>query len=181
MAAKKRKKPAKAKQSKKPAARKVAAIPRGYHTLTPYLTCRGAANAIDFYKRALGAKEKMRMASPDGSIMHAELSIGDSVVMIGDENPQRGATSPETVGGTVGGIFIYTANVDQAYAKAIAAGAKPEMPPSDMFWGDRYCQFADPFGHKWSMATHIEDVSPKEMAKRGEGFMAQQAASGPKL
>jgi PhnB protein len=167
------------KKTKKPAAKKkVAPIPRGYHTLTPYLVCRGAANAIDFYKKAFSAKERTRMLGPGGSVMHAELLIGESIMMLGDEMLETGATSPHTVGGTATGLFIYTANVDQAYAKAIAAGAKPEMPPMDMFWGDRYCKFVDPFGHKWSMATHLEDLTPKQMQKRGEAFMAQQAAAG---
>jgi PhnB protein len=170
------------KKTKKPAAKakKAAPIPRGYHTLTPHLVCRGAANAIDFYKKAFGAKERSRMLGPGGSIMHAELLIGESIMMLGDEMPDMGARSPHTIGGTATSLFIYTANVDKAYAKAIAAGAKPEMPPMDMFWGDRYCTFADPFGHKWAMATHLEDLTPKQMEKRGAEFMAQQAAGAPK-
>jgi len=174
-----KKKSAKRAKSAKPAAKKkVAPIPAGYYTLTPYLVCRGAAKAIEFYKKAFDAKEKVRMPAPDGSIAHAELKIGNSVVMLGDENPAMGQTAPETVGGTATGLFIYTANVDKAYAKAIAAGAKAEQPPTDMFWGDRYAKLSDPFGHKWSMATHIEDMSPKEMAKRGAEAMAQMAAAG---
>ncbi len=98
--------------------------------------------------------------------------------MLGDEMPAMGATAPETIGGTASGLFIYTANVDKAFAKAVAAGAKAEQPPTDMFWGDRYAKLADPFGHKWSMATHTEDVSPKEMAKRGQEAMAQMANAG---
>jgi PhnB protein len=155
----------------------VAPVPPGYHAVTPYIVCRGAAKAIEFYKKAFGAKEKYRMAGPNGAIMHAEILIGNSVVMLGDEMPAMGATAPETIGGTASGLFMYLPDVDKAYAKAIAAGAKAEMPPTDMFWGDRYCKFSDPFGHKWSMATHIEDVSPKEMAKRGQAAMAQPASA----
>jgi PhnB protein len=106
--------------------------------------------------------------------MHAEIRIGNSIVMLGDEAPERGATAPETIGGTASGLFIYTPNVDKAYARAIAAGATPEMPPADMFWGDRYCKLGDPFGHKWSIATHLEDLSPREMMRRSVEAMAQQ-------
>jgi len=176
----------KKKAAKKPAARKAAPkakaaapkkavpVPAGYHTVTPYLVCRGAANAIEFYKKAFGAKQKMIMSGPDGKVMHAEIRIGDSSVMLGDEMPQMGATAPQTIGGTAGSLFIYVKDVDKAFAQAIAAGATTEMPPTNMFWGDRYCKLADPFGHKWSMATHIEDVSPKEMARRGAAEMAKQ-------
>jgi PhnB protein len=168
-----RKAPAK-KSAKKAAKKKVAPIPPGYHTVTPYIVCRGAARAIEFYKKAFGAKERLRMDAPNGAIAHAELQIGDSVLMLGDEQPQMGATAPETVGGTASGLFIYHKDVDKAFAQAIAAGAKSEMEPVDMFWGDRYCKLQDPFGHKWSIATHIEDLSPKEMARRGQEAMAQQ-------
>ena len=156
--------------------KKVAPIPAGYHTLTPYLVCRGASEAIAFYVKAFGAKEKLRMADPDGKVMHAEIRIGDSIVMLGDEMPQMGATAPPTIGGTATGLFVYVNNVDQAFAKAIAAGATAEMLPADMFWGDRYAKLADPFGHKWSMATRIEVLSPKEMARRGKEEMAKRAA-----
>src|SRR5579863_3560790 len=183
MAPKKSKKAAKAvksaKRTKKPAAKKtVAKIPAGYHTLTPHLIYRGAAQAIDFYKKAFGAKERSRMHGPGGTIVHAEIAIGGSRMMLGDEMPGMAAKAPESLGGTASGLFIYTPNVDRDYAKAIAAGARPEMPPMDMFWGDRYCTFFDPFGHRWAMATHIEDMSPKEMQKRGEAFFAAQAAQG---
>lgn len=167
------------KSIKKAAKKRVAPIPAGYYTLTPYLVCRGAAKAIDFYKKAFDAKEKLRMPMPDGSIAHAELKIGNSIVMMGDEMPAMGATAPETIGGTATGIFIYTKDVDKAFAKAIAAGAKADQPPTDMFWGDRYAKLTDPFGHKWSMATHIEDLSPKEMAKRGQAAMAQPPSGAP--
>jgi PhnB protein len=166
---------------KKPAAKKkVAPIPAGYHSVTPYLVLRGAVKAIDFYKQAFGAKEKLRMTGPDGKIAHAEISIGNSIVMMGDEMPQMGATAPQTIGGTASGLFIYTKDVDALYAKAMSAGCSSEQPPTDMFWGDRYAKLVDPFGHKWSMATHVEDLSPKEMAKRGAAAMAQPpGSSGP--
>ena len=155
--------------------KKVAAIPAGYHTLTPFLTCRGAARAIDFYKKAFGAKENVRMANPDGSVMHAELKIGNSIFMLGDPMMPN-AESPSNATG----LFIYSENTDKAFAKAIAAGATAEMPPADMFWGDRYAKLVDPFGHRWSIATHIEDVSPKEMVRRGQEFMAQMASQQQK-
>lgn len=177
-AAKKTAKKAAPKAARKPAAKKkVAPIPPGYHTVTPYIVCRGAAKAIEFYKKAFGAKEKVRMPGPDGNVMHAEIAIGNSMVMLGDEAPQMGAVAPSTGGGSAYGLMIYTENVDKAYAKAIAAGATSEMPPTDMFWGDRYCKVADPFGHKWSIATHTEDLSPKEMTRRMGEAMAQPAAA----
>jgi uncharacterized glyoxalase superfamily protein PhnB len=167
---------AQARAKKKAAPKKVSPIPAGYHTVTPYLVCRGAAQAIDFYKKAFGAKERMRMDGGDGRIAHAEILIGDSMVMLGDEYPDRGAVSPQTIGGSAVHVFLYLPNVDKAFARATAAGATAEMPPMDMFWGDRYAKLADPFGHKWSMATHVEDVSPKEMARRGAEAMQQQGA-----
>jgi PhnB protein len=171
------KKTSKAK-ARKPAKKKVAAIPAGYHTVTPYLVCRGAADAIAFYKKAFGAKERVRMAGPDGRVMHAELLIGNSMLMLGDEAPEQGATSPQQIGGTAVHVFLYVPNIDKAFAQAAAAGATVEMPPTDMFWGDRYGKLADPFGHKWAMGTHIEDVSAKETARRAAAF-AQQQGQGP--
>jgi uncharacterized glyoxalase superfamily protein PhnB len=165
-----------AARSKAPAKKKASPIPAGYSTVTPYLVCRGASDAIAFYKKAFGAKEKLRMAGPDGKLAHAEIRIGDSYVMLGDEAPERGASAPQTIGGTAVHVFLYVNNVDKVFAQAVAAGATVEMPPMDMFWGDRYGKLVDPFGHKWSMATHIEDVSSKEMARRGAEAMAQQAA-----
>ena len=180
-----KKKPKKAAKKAAPkarkAAKKVPAIPPGYHTITPYLTLKNAAGAIEFYKKAFGARERSRMAGPGGSVMHAEIVIGNSSIMMSDEMPQMGSKSPETLGGTAGGLMIYTPNVDAMFAKATAAGARVEMPPADMFWGDRYARVVDPFGHKWSIGTHIEDVSPKEMNKRAETEMAKfAAASAPK-
>jgi len=171
----KKKKATKAKAKSKAVAKKVLPIPAGFHSVTPYLICNGAANAIEFYKKAFGAKEVMRMPGPDGRLMHAEIKIGDSHVMIGDEFPQMGATSPATLKGTTVHLFIYSKNVDKTFAQATAAGATVEMPPTNMFWGDRYGKLADPFGHKWSMATHTENVSPKEMQRRSAEAMAQQA------
>jgi PhnB protein len=176
-----RKKKVKAKKTvarkaapKKPAKKKVSPVPPGFHTLTPHLVCRNAGGAIDFYRKALGARTRLRMDGPDGRVAHAELQIGDSVVMVGEENPAMGASSPETIGGTATALFIYTANVDKAFARAIAAGCVVELPPTDMFWGDRYCKFSDPFGHRWAIATHTEDLSPKEMARRGAEAMKAQ-------
>ena len=175
----KKKKPArqaKGRSGKKKAApktaKKVSPVPKGYHTVTPYLVFRGAAQAIEFYKKAFGAKELLRMPAPDGSVAHAELQIGDSRVMVGDENPDQGARAPQTIGGTCVHIFMYVPNVDKLFAQATGAGATAEMPPTDMFWGDRYCKLQDPFGHKWNLATHTEDLSEKEMARRAQAAFA---------
>ena len=164
---------------RKPAKKKVAAIPAAFHSVTPYLVCRDTGRVIEFYKKAFGARLKLKMAGPGGGVMHAEMRIGDSTLMLGDEMPERGATSPQTLGGTASSLYIYAPNVDKAYARAVAAGATSEMAPQDMFWGDRYCKLIDPFGHKWSIGTHIEDVSPKEMARRGREFMAQVPSDVP--
>ncbi len=154
--------------------KKVDFCPKGYHTVTPYLILRDAAKAIDFYKAAFGAEETFRMPGPDGKVMHAELKIGDSMVMLGEEMPKMGATSPQTVNGTTMGLFLYVKDVDTAFNRATTAGAKVEMPLQNMFWGDRYGKLKDPFGHSWSMATHIEDVPPQEMAKRHKEWAAKQ-------
>jgi uncharacterized glyoxalase superfamily protein PhnB len=141
-------------------------VPEGCHTVTPYLIIRGAAQAIDFYKKAFGAVEIFRMPGPGGAIMHAELKIGDSTVMLADENPQWGSQSPQALNGSPVYLFLYVEDVDKLFQQAVAAGATVRMPPADMFWGDRFGQVADPFGHVWSMATHKEDVAPEEMEKR---------------
>jgi len=146
-------------------------IPDGYHTVTPYLVCRGAAKAIEFYTKAFGAKEMFRMPMPDGSIAHAEVQIGDSMLMISDENPDMGAVSPQSLNGTPVNIFLYVKDVDAAFQQAVKAGATAVMPPTDMFWGDRYSKLSDPFGHSWSIATHKEDVAPEEMGKRAAAAM----------
>ena len=149
-------------------------IPEGYHSLTPYLAVRGAAKAMDFYRRAFGAEEVVRMAAPDGSVMHGEMRIGDSMFMLGEAAPERGAHAPQDfspVGSPVG-VLIYTDDVDALFARAVEAGAEVEEAPQDMFWGDRYGKLVDPFGHRWSIATHVEDVSPEEMGKRMQAMFA---------
>jgi PhnB protein len=148
-------------------------IPEGYHTVTPYLTVKDGARAIEFYKNAFGAKELFRMAGPDGKIGHAEIQIGDSRIMLGSESPQMVSHSPETLKGTPVGIFLYLEDVDASFKRAVGAGAKELQPPQDMFWGDRYGKLIDPFGHQWHLATHKEDVTPEEMSKRAKAAMAQ--------
>jgi len=150
----------------------VKAIPDGYYSLTPYLVIKGAAEAIEFYKKVFGAVETVRMPGPGGRIMHAEVKIGNAMLMLSDENPERGFLSPKTRGGATSSIMFYTDDVDAVFKKAIAAGAKQDQPPTDMFWGDRMGNITDPFGHSWGIATHKEDVSPQEMEKR----MAMQGA-----
>jgi uncharacterized glyoxalase superfamily protein PhnB len=147
-------------------------IPEGYHTLTPYFTVRDAVRAIEFYKQAFGAQERGVMKGPDGKVMHAELKIGDSIVMLADEFPEFGAVAPESGGSTSMGLHIYVDNVDQAFDRAVNAGAKVEMPVSDQFWGDRYGKLRDPFGHKWSIATHVKDMSADEMKQSMDDAMA---------
>lgn len=149
-------------------------IPEGYHTLTPFLTVRNAERAIDFYKQAFGAKERGVMKGPDGKVMHAELMIGDSIVMLADEFPEFGALSPESGGGGSSmGLHIYLDNVDAAFDRAVKAGARVEMPVMDQFWGDRYGKLKDPFGHKWSIATHMKDLSAEEMKRGMDDAMAK--------
>lgn len=140
--------------------------PDGYHTITPHLVVRGAAKAIDFYAKAFGAEERMRMPGPGGAIMHAELNLGDSVVMLADENPEMHSLSPQAIGGSATTLMVYVKDVDALCARAEKAGCTVDMPPTDMFWGDRYAALRDPFGHRWSLATHKEDLSPEEMQKR---------------
>ena len=141
-------------------------IPDGYHSVTPYLIVRGAADAIAFYVKAFGAVEIVRMPGPGGKIMHAELKIGDSFVMLADEAPEFMAVGPQTLNGTSVGLCVYLEDVDAAAAKAVAAGAIVERPVIDQFYGDRSGTFRDPFGHKWTLATHKEDVTPEEMKAR---------------
>jgi PhnB protein len=148
-------------------------IPDGYHTLTPYLTVRNAVRAIEFYKQAFGAKERGVMKGPDGKVMHAELMIGDSIFMLADEFPEFGSLSPESVGGTPMGLHIYVDGVDTAFDRAVKAGAQVEMPVMDQFWGDRYGKLKDPFGHKWSIATHTKDLSADEMKRSMDDAMAK--------
>ena len=154
-------------------AKQAQAIPKGYHTVTPSLCVAGGAKAIDFYKQAFGAQEIMRFPGPDGLLMHAEIRIGDSVVMLSDEMPDMGGKSPKSYGGTPVGFFIYTENVDAAWKKAIDAGGKSVMPLADQFWGDRTGCIEDPFGHRWWLAQHIQDLTPDEIRKNAEAFFAQ--------
>ncbi|HLG19065.1 MAG TPA: VOC family protein [Bdellovibrionota bacterium] len=154
-------------------AKKANWIPEGYHAVTPYLTIRNAAKALEFYKKAFGAEELTRMPGPGGSLMHAEIKIGDSIVMMGEEAPDRGQKSPQGLNGTPVGLFIYVKDVDKAFQRAADAGAKAIMPVADMFWGDRYGQLEDPFGHRWSLGTHKEDLTPAEIEKRAQAFFCK--------
>ncbi len=145
----------------------VSYIPPGLHTVTPHLVIRGARKAIEFYKKAFGAAEVMCMPGPNGeTVMHAEIKIGDSMIYLADEFSAAAIASPEKFGGTTVSFHIYVPDADAVFKQAIAAGAKVAMPMMDMFWGDRYGQVIDPFGHHWSIATHVEDVPPEEMGKR---------------
>jgi PhnB protein len=147
-------------------------IPEGYHTLSAYLAVDNASEAIEFYKRAFGAKERVRMDAPGGAVGHAELEIGDSVIMLADPMPQALTRPPKQLGGTTMGLFMYSKDVDAAVEKAVEAGATVETEPDDMFWGDRFGSVVDPYGHVWSIATHKEDLSPEEIAERGKAAMA---------
>jgi PhnB protein len=140
--------------------------PDGYFTATPYLHIKGANAAIEFYKKAFDAVEVLRLQAPDGTIAHAEIKIGDSHIMLGEENADWGAISPTTLGGTGGGIMLYVENVDQICERAVEAGATLKRPAKDEFYGDRVGIIVDPFGHQWNVATHVEDVSNEEVAKR---------------
>jgi len=141
------------------------AIPADMHALTPHLICAGAAAAIDFYKAAFGAVEKGRIPGPGGTLMHAAVRIGDSTLMLVDEAPDWGLRGPKTLKGSPVTIHLYVEDVDATVARAVAAGAKVTMPVAEMFWGDRYGQLEDPFGHRWSVATHTRDMTPEEMHK----------------
>ncbi len=141
----------------------VRAIPEDMHTLTPHLVCAKALEAIEFYKKVFGATEGGVMLTPDGKLMHAMIRIGDSALMLMEENQQWGALGPALLGGSPVTIHMYVKNCDEVFQKAVDAGATAKMPPSDMFWGDRYGVLIDPYGHNWAIATHIRDVSPEEM------------------
>jgi len=145
---------------------RVKPIPEGYHTATPYLIIKDAARAIEFYKKAFGATELMRMAQPDGRIGHAEIRIGDSPIMLADEFPEMGHRSPQSLGGSPVSILLYVEDVDALFNQAVSAGAKVQRPVQDQFYGDRIGGVTDPFGHVWYIATHKEEVSPEEMRKR---------------
>jgi PhnB protein len=151
-------------------------IPEGYHTLTPYLAVDDAAQAIEYYKKVFGAKERMRMDAPDGKIGHAELEIGDSMVMLSDPFPQATTRPPKELGATSASVFMYVEDVDAVVKQAVDAGATITMEVADQFWGDRFGSIQDPFGHSWAIATHVEDVPPEEMAERAKEAMASMAS-----
>lgn len=150
-------------------------IPEGYRNVTPYLVVKGAAAAIDYYKRVFGATERMRMDGPGGTVGHAELEIGDSLVMLADESPDMGFRGPKTIGGTPVSLLAYVENVDEVFKRAVDAGARALRPVEDQFYGDRMGTLEDPFGHVWSIATHVEDVPPAEMQRRSEEMMKRKA------
>jgi len=152
-------------------------IPEGYSTISPYLAVDDAAEAIEYYKKAFGAEETERMEAPDGKIGHAELKIGDSHVMLSDPFPQASTTPPKELGGTSASIFMYVEDVDAVVQKAVDAGATVTMEVEDQFWGDRFGSITDPFGHNWSIATHIEDLTPEEIEERGKAAMAAMAGA----
>lgn len=150
-------------------------IPEGYHSVTPYLIIKGAARALEFYRDAFGATELLRMDAPGGMIGHAEIRIGDSMIMLADEAPEMGYVSPETLGGTPVSLMLYVEDVDSMFPRAIAAGARETRPLEDQFYGDRSGTLSDPFGHVWTIATHREDVSPDEMQRRMKAREGQQS------
>jgi PhnB protein len=150
-------------------------IPEGYHTVTPYLAVDDAAQAIEYYKNAFGAKELGRMEAPGGAIGHAELEIGDSRVMLSDPFPQSSTKPPKELGGTSASVFMYVEDVDAVVKQAVNAGARVLMEVEDQFWGDRFGTIEDPFGHSWSIATHVEDLTPEEIAARGREAMAEMS------
>lgn len=152
------------KEDSKPSSA-VKPIPDGLRTVTPHLICADAGEAIEFYQKAFGAVELSRLPGPDGKVMHASIRIGDSVIMLNDEMPQRGIFGPNALKGSPVTIHLYVENADALFAQAVRAGAKVTMPLGDMFWGDRYGKLEDPFGHQWSIGTHTRDVSPEEMQK----------------
>jgi PhnB protein len=151
-------------------------IPEGYATLTTYFTVDDAAKAIEYYKRAFGAEEKVRMHGPDGKVGHAELQIGDSKLMLSDPIPQASTKPPKELGGTTASIFMYVDDVDTVVEKAVDEGATITMEVEDQFWGDRFGTITDPFGHVWSIATHVEDLTPEEIEERGKAFMAAMSS-----
>ena len=156
-------------------ARSTNPIPQGLHTVTPALVVRDAAKAIEFYKKALGAQEHMRMTTPDGKIGHAELQIGDSRIFLSDEMPDMHTKAPQTVGASTATLYIYVEDVDKDFKRAVDAGGKTTMPVADMFWGDRFGSFVDPFGHTWGLSTHKQDLSQKQIEEGAKAFYAQMA------
>ena len=177
----KKRAPARAKKASnaKKAPKKVSPIPQGYRTVTPYLTVNDGPAALAFYGRAFGAREIMRMPAPGGKLGHAEMRIGDSIVMLSDEFPGVSSQkAPTSLGGTTGSLMLYVPNVDAAFKRAVDAGCKSLMAPADMFWGDRFGKLEDPYGNQWGLATHTRDVPPREMAEAAKAAMAQMAQGG---
>jgi PhnB protein len=155
----------------------VRAVPEGYHTVTPYLIVHDATRALEFYVRALGAKELMRFPTPDGKIGHAEMRIGDSVIMLADEHPEMGYRSPRAYGGSSVSLMLYVEDVDARFERALGAGAVQLRPLENQFYGDRSGTLVDPFGHVWTLATHVEDVSPEELARRAAAAMQKGSSA----
>ena len=153
----------------------VSKTPQGYHSVTPYLICKDAAKALEYYKKAFGAEELSRHEMPDGKVGHAEIKIGDSPVMLADEFPEMNALSPQTIGGSPVSLMVYVDDVDDVFKRAIAAGGKETRPVENQFYGDRLGMMKDPFGHVWSIATHVEDVAPEEMKRRADEAARKKA------
>ena len=156
----------------------VKAVPKGMHTITPHLVINEATKALEFYKNAFGAKVLDAHQTPDGKVMHAAVKIGDSTVFLADEFPGTGCASPKTLGGSSVVLHVYVKDVDKLFNQAVSAGATVTMPLANQFWGDRYGQVADPFGHRWSLGQHVEDVSPEEMERRSKEVFAQMGCQG---
>ena len=155
-------------------------IPDGYHSITPYLIVKNGSEAIEYYKKIFGAKEHGRMMTPDGKrIAHAEIEIGNSKLMLADEFPEMNSLSPKTIGGSPVGLFLYVEDVDKVFSQAVAEGAKVLMEVEDQFWGDRYGSLEDPFGHRWSLSTHIKDLTEEEMKKAAEEAFAKRTENKP--
>lgn len=167
------------KPARKAAPKKASPIPKGYTALTPGLAFKDARPAIEWYQKAFGAKVTTRMEMPDGRIMHAEVKIGDALLMLGDEAPDMGISSAETLGGSGGSIMLYVKDCDATFARAVGAGAKVLMPLMDMFWGDRWGQIVDPFGYRWGIATHVKDLTPRQMAAAAEVAVKQMMQGQP--
>lgn len=155
-------------------------IPPGFNTLSPAIICKDANSAIEFYKKVFNAKEVHRLAGPDGKIMHAGLQIGNSTLMLCDENPSCNAKAPQTLGGSPVGIYVYVENVDEVFDRAVKAGGKVEMPLDNQFWGDRAGKFVDPYGHQWHIATHVEDLTPEQIGQRAQKAMQEKMAGATK-
>ena len=153
----------------------VKAVPDGYHTITPSIVVSDARQAINFYQRAFGAQQRELFVGPGGCVMHAEVQVGNSILMLCDEMPQMGCLSPASLKGSSASLYLYVENADAAFARAVQAGATVIMPVGDMFWGDRMGQVQDPFGFRWSLATHTQDLTPAQIKERGEQFLAAQA------